>query len=203
MKKLILLLVIIISTTSIKAQEKISKVVEVELTKKEIHQKINEWVAINYKSANDVIQLNTEDKIIVKGNHKVILSKNVFRVHNSLTFSIRDNKYKIDLSVNDVSTTAFKMSPNQNTKIINSYSPKTLSKEEYDVVSMDKIVTYYKSIGWSDKKINKKFTSKPYDVDGTEYKSYIDNKTSWDTTISSTLQGIEDYVSNSDSNDDW
>ena len=46
-----------------------SEVVEVELTKKEIHQKAIEWVALNYKSANDVIQLNTEDKLVLKGNY--------------------------------------------------------------------------------------------------------------------------------------
>ena len=201
MKKLILLLVIVISTTSIKAQEQISKVVEVELTKKEIHQKINEWIAINYKSANDVIQLNTEDKIIIKGNYKVVMNRNVFRIHNSLTFSLRDNKYKMDLSINNVSTTAFKMGDSQHRKVIEAYAPKTHNKEEYVKISKDRLVTYYKSVGWSDKKIDKKVISKPFDEDNEIYNVYLVNKTNWDTAISSTLQSIEDYVSNS--NDGW
>jgi hypothetical protein len=46
-----------------------TEVIEVELSKKDIHQKINEWIAINYKSAQDVIQLNTVDKIVTKGNY--------------------------------------------------------------------------------------------------------------------------------------
>ena len=35
-----------------------TEVIEVELSKKDIHQKINEWVGLNYKSAQDVIQLD-------------------------------------------------------------------------------------------------------------------------------------------------
>jgi hypothetical protein len=63
MKKLILLLLFI---PLVSFGQKLNKdsngyteVIEVELSKKDIHQKINEWIAINYKSAQDVIQLNT------------------------------------------------------------------------------------------------------------------------------------------------
>ena len=45
-----------------------TEVIEVELSKEEIYNKIKEWVAINYKSAQDVIQLDSKDKIIIKGN---------------------------------------------------------------------------------------------------------------------------------------
>ena len=36
-----------------------------ELSQADIHQKLNEFIALNFKSANDVIQLNTPSKIIL------------------------------------------------------------------------------------------------------------------------------------------
>ncbi len=73
MKKLLFTLAILISFEGYsqeinKTNDGYTEVVDVALTKKEIHQKINEWIAVNYKSAQDVIQLNTEDKVITKGN---------------------------------------------------------------------------------------------------------------------------------------
>ena len=110
MKKLGVVFVMLLMTFSIYAQQ-INKdkngvflVVEVDLTKKEIYQKVNEWIAINYKSANDVIQLNTEDKVILKGNYlfqyqtfgeyERLID---FRLEHRLSISIKENKYKIDL----------------------------------------------------------------------------------------------------------
>ena len=78
MKKILFLLLFIplmsIGQSINKTNDGYTEVVEVELSKQEIHQKINEWIAINYKSAQDVIQLNTEDKIIIKGNFLVNFS---------------------------------------------------------------------------------------------------------------------------------
>tara|TARA_R110002050_G_scaffold7172_3_gene28219 strand:+ start:441 stop:953 length:513 start_codon:yes stop_codon:yes gene_type:complete len=115
MKKLILILFFIplmsFGQSINKTNDGYTEVVEVELTKQQIHQKLNEWIAFTYKSANDVVQLNTEDKIILKGNFRVNLQvtttkKFVFGyiISNSLSFSIRDNKYKIDLIPNGVSS---------------------------------------------------------------------------------------------------
>jgi len=78
-----------------------SKVYEVTKTKKETHQKVNEWIALNFKDATSVIKLNTEDKIIVKG----IFNRTYYymdqpvntKVHFILECSIRANRYKIDL----------------------------------------------------------------------------------------------------------
>ena len=119
MKKLLFTLVLLISFGSYsqeinKTNDGYTEVVEVELTKQEIHQKVNEWIAINYKSAQDVIQLNTEDKVILKGNFSADFRIQNFtftyRIHNSLTFSIRDNKFKIDLVPNRASYEGFSTS---------------------------------------------------------------------------------------------
>jgi hypothetical protein len=43
-------------------------VYKVELNKEEIRNKTNEWIALNFKNSNNVIKMNSEDKIIAKGN---------------------------------------------------------------------------------------------------------------------------------------
>ena len=44
-----------------------TEVVDVDANKTEINQKLISWTAEAYKSAQDAIQLNTKDKIIVNG----------------------------------------------------------------------------------------------------------------------------------------
>ncbi|MBP1222056.1 DUF4468 domain-containing protein [Flavobacterium sp. 1355] len=82
------------------------------LKTQEIQSKVLAWVALNYKSANDVIQLNSPDKIIVKGNFAIdsnkpfpdLFSKKVYYVPAHIVFdhtlivSIKDNKCKVDIS---------------------------------------------------------------------------------------------------------
>jgi len=82
------------------------------LKAKEIQSKVLAWVALNYKSANDVIQLNSQDKIIVKGNLAIdsnkpfpeLFSKKIYYVPSHIVFdhtlivSIKDNKCKVDIS---------------------------------------------------------------------------------------------------------
>jgi hypothetical protein len=196
----------ILSTISINAQLKNenvvhSEVIEVELSKKNIYQKINEWIAVNYKSAKDVIQLNTEDKIIIKGNYIQIILNNSFRIHHSLTFSIRDNKYKIDLIPNDITTSAFKLLDNQAQQILDVYAPEKLDRDAYNKIFIKNNVTVFKSIGWSDKKIKRKFLDKP--LDEKFFNEYLENKSNWDKSIEATFQSIKSYISQSNSSDDW
>jgi hypothetical protein len=81
------------------------------LKAKEIQSKVLAWVALNYKSANDVIQLNSQDKIIVKGSFAInsnkpfdILLSGVVYVpahiifDHTLIVSIKDYKCKVDIS---------------------------------------------------------------------------------------------------------
>lgn len=77
----------------------------------EIQSKIMAWIALTYKSANDVIQHSSTDKIILKGNFAVtsiqpfpdlfntIVSFPVNVIFNhTLIVAIKDNKFKIDIS---------------------------------------------------------------------------------------------------------
>ena len=114
MKKFITVLVLAF-TLGMNAQ-----VFEVEgKSKDEIHSIINQWVAENYNSANDVIQMNDKEAgtIIVKGVTnitiknlvgKILLKNNPYvteyvdiPIEYTLTVNIRDGKYRLILDTVD------------------------------------------------------------------------------------------------------
>ena len=178
-----------------------TEVIEVELSKKDIHQKVNEWIATNYNSAQDVVQLNTEDKVIVKGNYVFVMRNVSYRVINSLSFSIRDNKYKIDLIPNSISAIGIKMEDFNKEHLFNELNAEKLDKDEFNKGFKEFNVKRLKKLGWSDKKIKKKLLDT--DIDEKFYKNYLDNKKAWDKTIGSTFKSIKEYINQSNSDDDW
>tara|TARA_R110002072_G_scaffold98075_1_gene215941 strand:- start:87 stop:743 length:657 start_codon:yes stop_codon:yes gene_type:complete len=191
-----------------------TEVVEVKLSKKDIHQKINEWVAINFKSAQDVVQLNSEDKVIVKGNYPLNMQVSAnplintpnynftYRISNTMLFSIRDNKYKIDLipisAWNDLIGEAVLYD------FPSWMSPKTMSKEEFIKISYENAIKAFFDMGYSEKKA-KKLMASVTDASTNEinYNDYIINKAVWSNTIKSLFQSVKDYVNQSNSDDDW
>jgi len=82
------------------------------LSKQQIYDSSKEWIALNYKSANDVIQLDTENKIIVKGVFKIPYLNNEQIYNHSLIFSFKDSRYKVEIILNT-------MRINLSTKITN------------------------------------------------------------------------------------
>ena len=209
MKKLLLLLAITFSTASYsqivnKTNDGYAEVVEVELSKKEIHQKLNEWIAENYKSANAVVQLNTEDKLIVKGNFTLnfttMKNTTLYRINNTLSFSIRDNKYKIDIVPTGVS---YKGEAFPDISFLSQYiKSKLLSKDELLVFNNNLARKSYASMGYSEKKIERsmktlsKYIKNPYG-------DYLKNKSNWDNAINSTFKSIRDYLNKSKTEEDW
>ncbi len=210
MKKLLFTLAILISFEGYsqeinKTNDGYTEVVDVALTKKEIHQKINEWIAVNYKSAQDVIQLNTEDKVITKGNFivnfSVMKSVVAYRIHNSLTFSIRDNKYKIDLVPNRVSSDL--VGGDVDASFLTQYISSTASTKNEFIEYQEKLArNLYSKMGYSEKK-TKKWINKLSSTWEDMYSNYLLDKPVWDDEIKSTFQSIKDYVAQSNSNDDW
>lgn len=210
MKKLLILLLFIplvsFGQNLNKAGNGYTEVVEIELTKKEIHQKLNEWVAVNYKSAQDVIQLNTEDKIVLKGNFTINLRIHSFsfdyRINAQTTFSIRDNKYKIDLTPLQVTHIAGNY--DAGLLLINEFiNDVQFSKDTYLPISVNKQKNGLMKLGKSEEKALKsaeKTSAKRLDKD---YQNYLINKKIWDNEISSTFSSIIDYVAKSNSDDDW
>jgi len=210
MKKLLFTLVLLISFGSYsqeinKTNDGYTEVVEVELTKKEIHQKLNEWVAIAYKSAQDVVQLNTEDKIILKGNFLVSIKVHSFmyeyRINALTTFSIRDNKFKIDLTPTDVTHVAGSYNAGLSTIKEFLYS-NILTKDEYLPVSVSSLKEFMMILGRSEEKALKAAEKASLKRLDKNYENYLLNKPVWDSEISSTFTSIKDYVTQSNSDDD-
>jgi len=75
-------------------------------TKNDLYIKAYEWIAKNYTSAKDVIQMNDKEagKIIVKAIMEVPGTSNMYGlmgydyVHYSLSIDVKDNKYRCVLS---------------------------------------------------------------------------------------------------------
>jgi len=101
MKKFLLLLILIppVSFSQIQYNPDSSfvfqEVYEVPFSKQEIKTKANEWIALNFNNSNNVIRLNTEDKIILKGN----LGKP--DIDFDLITEFKDGRYK--LIINNIS----------------------------------------------------------------------------------------------------
>ncbi len=198
MRKHIQLFLIVLISLSVNAQEinktndGYTEVVDVKLTKKEIHQKVNEWIAVNYKSANDVIQLNTEDKVIAKGNFLVNLSADkyvfTYRINNTLSFSIRDNKYKIDLIPTEISTATAGISSGVEIDgdFLQVYvTSDTLTEEEFLITQVESGMKAFSMQGFSKKKskkmVDKYVVNKITDL----HQTYLKNKLVWDKEIKS------------------
>ena len=109
MKKLMLL--IFLSTLSISAQYKIdsitgegsyTRIVEVENSKKTLHKNALEWIAINFKDANEVIKLNIDDKIISKGYFEINYESSGYPVSSDIYFmmelSFKENMYRLKMN---------------------------------------------------------------------------------------------------------
>ncbi len=99
---LIFLTPLILMSQELKLDEKTglyikSDVIDVEsLTKVELYKKTLEWIAINYKSAEDVIQFKDEEsaKIILKGNFSTGLFMKQGWIRHTLILEFKDNKFR-------------------------------------------------------------------------------------------------------------
>ena len=223
MKKLLVLLLLPLFSFGQelnKTNDGYTEVVDIELSKKEIYQKVNEWVALNYNLAQDnmnavekfsdlFIQLNTVDKVIVKGNfyinfkvRKYVLK---YRIHNTLAFSIRDNKYKIDLVPNSAKIIDYTpYGGAADSSIFKQYiSDVIYTKDEFLKYSVDASMKQYLDAGFSEKKAKNwadKYAKNKIDD---SYKSYLINKYLWDGAITSTFISIKESISSSNTDDDW
>jgi hypothetical protein len=80
-----------------------TKVYNVDHPKNLIYQKTQEWLAINYKNANEVIKLNTPKKIVAKGYFVIdYINSTDFDSSNKVFFTtiiaFKENKYKISFT---------------------------------------------------------------------------------------------------------
>jgi len=71
------------------------EILENDFSKDENYNKVKSYIAINYKSLKDVIQLDTKDQIIVKGNFNISHTMTTHTIHHTLTIDIKDKKIRI------------------------------------------------------------------------------------------------------------
>jgi len=124
-----------------------------------IYNKLKEWISLNYKSANDVIKIDSKSKIILKGDFVFKANNNDtvidYKVINTLMFSIKEDEYIIDL----VPTGIY---PVQNPskrifgKNLKRYvSDKPINKADYSEYKLKIDKTKYNNSGFSLKKTQK------------------------------------------------
>jgi len=108
MKKFLFFLLIIFSISTYGQNSKIKKdqsgvysykeVFKVDsIDANQIFNKAKEWIALNYNSANDVIQLEDKDnhKLICKGNFKINYMFMPRLINHTLIIEAKTNKYRI------------------------------------------------------------------------------------------------------------
>ena len=83
--------------------KRFSMVYKTDKTIEQVYSKTKEWIAVNFKSANAVVQLDTSDKIIAKGILPFKMKSKEYIVDYvgdiSLTIAMREGRYKIDLDL--------------------------------------------------------------------------------------------------------
>jgi len=115
MKKLLLFLLIIpFSLTSQELVKDIygySKIYEVkDKSQDEIHKLVKEWIGKNFKSPEEITLYDDKDKIIIQNKFKMsprILqtaqnTTSNYRVSGKMIFSIVDNKFKLEMHLEDL-----------------------------------------------------------------------------------------------------
>lgn len=107
MKKTILILFaitpILVLSQEIKVNEESEKyeyqqIIELEgKSKNELFDKTKEWIALNYKSAHDVVQYESKEngKIIAKGNFVSSMFGKKGWVRHTVIFDFKDNKMRV------------------------------------------------------------------------------------------------------------
>ena len=178
------------------------KVVVVEMTKNEIYTKAKEWIVVNYKSAKDVIQLDTEDKIIIKGNFTYNYPNGeAYGVRHTTTISIRDNKYKIDLIPTSIfiKSTMKDALPGFKNQF---FEREALTIDEFIPWHKDRVIKIWRGQGISEKRIKKltqKHLTEAAQMEQFEIRKAVFAK--WDDTIKSNFSSIENHIKLQ--KDDW
>ena len=183
------------------------------MSKLDIYQKAKEWIALNYNSANNVIQLDTENKIIVKGSGSFFLSGLEFKSNHTFSISIKEGRFKSDYVY-----TTFEDSGHTNASLGLSYQPTITpfnlqnmnmdfyalpqKKQDSILLSIKNIVMETPLTGISKKKALKiqeetlsEMTSSMNDL----YHSYLGLK----KKASYRLINLSEYIQKSKSDDDW
>lgn len=210
MKKIILLL--LISFLSYSQEQKDNgyfKVFQTTKSNSEVYQKAKEWTAITFKSAQNVIQLDKEEKIILKGNLPYTsfsyinnkISPTSFKGEFMMTVAIREGRYKVDVDF-DGSTWAesYPQFKNEWSKL--DFLWKNTSKEELLSKSLKQFDVEEKPYGIS-KKAWAKARQEMIDNFNNTYKAYLMTKESLDEQILLIFNSLSGYIDKETTEEDW
>ena len=104
------------------------------LTATDIYNRAKKWVAQNYRSSKDVIQLNNKEtgEIIVKGyatlKYSHPLYAGIWRSYHILLIQIKDGKYRYEMTVPSITTTVNMSDENTPTYYVRHLSSKNSNK---------------------------------------------------------------------------
>lgn len=227
MRKLFILIITLFSLT-LSSQEinKIgngfTEIVKIDsLSKSKIYSRAKSWIALNYKSANDVIQLDSADEIIVKGNFEITnnVRYNIKSIYyHTLILAFKEGRYKVDLVLNSMSLKSppiksVSVSPFQAPMDLTGEfpleekfiafigNPSSLSEEEIKTIFVNAMVTMVREkkalkIWGKNKEDYLNFDSDKWDSNKALY-AQLKSKTK------SIFSSLENYIANKEKDNDW
>jgi hypothetical protein len=222
MKKLLILSILLTNTFAFSQTINNDKngyyeIIEVDsLSKEQIYNRSKEWIALNYKSANDVIQFDTKDQIIVKGVFKIPYLTYEYTYNHSLIMYFKENRFKVEMILNS-------MHSNLSTDFINIENgflstnieeiferiiSSPLSQEE-NIKKM--FLEQFKNSGLSEKKALQEWdknrtdmlSSIPKSTNDIDIKTITQNVESIRIKVKNIFKSIEVSFNNKNSNDKW
>lgn len=186
------------------------------LSKEQIYSRSKEWIALNYKSANDVIQFDTTDKIIVRGIFKVPYLTYEHTYNHSLIVSFKENRFKVEMILNSMYTNL----PSDIINIENGYLStnrneifeRIISNPNYQEENIKKMfLEQFKNSGFSEKKALKEWEKNKTDMlsaipkspDDIEMNAIIKNVELIRKKVKIIFNSIEEFIKNKESDDKW
>jgi len=182
-----------------------SKVFQTEKSNEEVYQRARQWIAINFKSANDVLQLDTKEKLIVKGSMRFSIYTGNYVFENigqlMLTISIRDGRYKVDYEITQTQSVDYPENTGTFTNLaFVAYA--NLSESEILERKIKSFQEEARKEGWKENKINKTVEDiKKTNPD--KYKFSLITKNEFDSKVESTFYSLSSYINSTEKNDDW
>tara|TARA_B110000971_G_scaffold112035_1_gene114865 strand:+ start:225 stop:848 length:624 start_codon:yes stop_codon:yes gene_type:complete len=182
--------------------KRFSMVYKTDKTIEKVYSKAKEWIAVNFKSANEVVQLDTRDKIIAKGILPFTIKSQEYLFDYvgdiTLTIAIREGRYKIDLDLTGKAYAIIKPETKFDWEMFAAGTDYT--KDEFLAFSLHLSEKEGAYIGLSKKQKEKmiKYITKNID---TAYADYLVNKELFDEQINNLFKSIKEGIDAED--DDW
>ena len=194
MKEKLFTLIVLLISTSIFSQE-YSKVLTVEgVSSDRSYQLTKEWIALTYNSAQNVLQLDTPTKLILKG--KLNLPTKMYGmsyswiIDHTLTIAFREDRFKMDIEIGQFSNSAV---PQMTFPLPNYYLQK-VDKETYFIEMWED-----QNVSNAGPKIREK-TEKKY---GDQlYSQYLEDYQNYNFIIENLFTSLKSYISENNE-EDW